>query len=109
MPTNTYAACIEACNACASACNHCAVSCLQERDVQHMARCVALDMECVAACQFAAGAMAREGDFVIVTCLLCADICDACAKECRRHDAEHCQACAKACGLCADACRALSV
>lgn len=103
-----HSACIDACHACVVACNHCAVSCLQERNVQHMARCIALDLECAAACRFAVGAVSRQGEFMKVTCLLCADICDACAKECARHEVDHCQACAKACRLCADACRAMA-
>jgi hypothetical protein len=99
------AGCIEACNACVVACNQCLVACLQERNLQLMARCVGLAVECAAACQFAAAALARNGEFVGLTCLLCADICDTCAKECGRHEVDPCQACANACRRCADECR----
>ena len=37
----------------------------------------------------------------------CAQICDACAKECEKHAAhmEHCRVCAEICRKCADECR----
>ncbi|MGJ7497382.1 four-helix bundle copper-binding protein [Variovorax sp. RT4R15] len=60
MPHKQYAQCIDVCNACATACNHCAASCLREDDVQMMAKCIALDIDCTAICQLAAAAMARE-------------------------------------------------
>ncbi|WP_291126207.1 four-helix bundle copper-binding protein [Hydrogenophaga sp.] len=53
MSHETYAACIEACNACAAACNHCAASCLAEQEVKMMAKCIALDIDCVEICQLA--------------------------------------------------------
>ena len=28
-------------------------------------------------------------------CTLCADICDACAKECEKYDMKHCKKCAQ--------------
>ena len=108
MPHETYAACIEACNGCATACNHCAASCLKEADVKMMARCIALDMDCAAACQFAAAAMGRGSEFAKAICALCADICQACGEECARHKHEHCQACAKAWRDCTAACRAMA-
>jgi len=92
MPHETYAACIEACNGCATACNHCAASCLKETDVKMMARCIALDMDCAAACQLAAATMARGSEFAKAICALCADICQACGEECAKHKHDHCQA-----------------
>ena len=108
MPHETYAACIEACNGCATACNHCAASCLKETDVKMMARCIALDMDCAAACQLAAATMARGSEFAKAICALCADICQACGEECAKHKHAHCQACAKACKDCAAACREMA-
>lgn len=108
MPHQKFNACIEACNACAVACNHCAASCLREEDVKMMARCIALDMDCAAICQLAAGAMARGSEHAKAICALCAQICKACADECAKHSMEHCQQCAQACRSCADQCRQMA-
>src|SRR3989344_5215527 len=55
---NQYMSCIEACQECATACHQCFAACLKEDDVKMMARCIALDTDCAAACSFAADAMA---------------------------------------------------
>ncbi len=104
----TYAACIEACNACAIACNHCAASCLAEDDVKMMAKCIALDMDCAALCQLAAAAMARGSDHAGAICRLCAEVCRACGAECGGHEAQHCKDCADACRRCAEACSSMA-
>jgi hypothetical protein len=108
MPHHKYQSCIEACHACAVACNHCAASCLREPDVKAMAGCIALDMDCAAICETAAGLMARGSDYAEEFCVLCAQICEACAEECVQHDMDHCQACARACKLCAEACHEMA-
>ena len=108
MSHSKFLACIEACHACVVACNHCAVSCLVEDDVKMMARCIAMDMDCAAACSFAAGAMARGSEHAKAICALCADICQKCGDECAKHKMEHCQQCAKACHSCADECRKMA-
>lgn len=107
MSHETYAACIKACNACAVACNNCFAACLKEEDVKVMSKCIALDTDCTAMCQLAAGAMARDSRHAIAVCALCAEICKACGDECAKHKAAHCQACAKACYACAAACLAM--
>lgn len=108
MSHETYAACIEACNACAIACNNCFAACLKEADVKMMARCIAIDADCAAICQLAAGVMARDGVHAKAVCALCADICKSCGDECAKHKVAHCQACAKACHACASACLAMA-
>ena len=108
MSHEIYAACIEACNACAVECNNCAASCLKDEHASHMARCIALDIDCAQVCAFAAAAMARGSEHVAAICMLCAEICQFCADECAKHSAEHCKTCAAACQRCADACRAMA-
>ncbi|MEO8112720.1 MAG: four-helix bundle copper-binding protein [Ginsengibacter sp.] len=39
---------------------------------------------------------------------MCADACDACAKECGNHKTEHCKECAEACRACAEECRKMA-
>lgn len=108
MSNQQYASCIEACNACADVCDFCAASCLQEQDVKMMARCIALDMDCAQICRLAAGYMARGSEFAKAVCKLCADVCEACSGECRKHQMSHCQQCAAACQRCADECRRMA-
>lgn len=108
MPHEQFRSCIEACNACAVACNHCASSCLREKDVQKMARCIALDMDCAEICRLATAYMARGSELAGAVCEMCAEVCDLCAKECERHDMDHCRECAQACRRCAEECRRMA-
>ncbi len=68
-----------------------------------MARCIARDIDCAAACQSRPArwraAAARWAP---------ARICDECAAECAKHDHDHCQACAAACRRCAEVCRKMA-
>ena len=105
MAHQQFQSCIDACNECAVTCNHCASACLQERDVQSMARCIALDMECADICRLAVSSMARRDEHMQAICALCADICQACGDECAKHPMDHCRECADACRRCADECR----
>ena len=105
---HTYQACIEACLHCAAICNHCASSCTQEPDVKMMARCIQLDMECAAICYASAQLMSLGSEQAKKVCSICADICEACGKECGQHDTEHCAECADACLKCAEECRRMA-
>ncbi|HNP21719.1 MAG TPA: four-helix bundle copper-binding protein [Panacibacter sp.] len=42
---------------------------------------------------------------MVFACRLCADICEACANECAKHDTDHCRECATVCLSCAKMCR----
>ena len=86
VPTQKFKACIDACNTCVVACNHCAAACLREPNVQMMARCIALDMDCSQICALAVAAMARGSDHAKTICGVFADICQACGDECAKHD-----------------------
>jgi len=108
MAHESYASCIEACNACAVACDHCAAACLQERDPKAMARCIALDIDCAEMCRLASAYMARGSEFAQAICAACADVCEACGQECAKHPMDHCQKCADACRRCAEECRTMA-
>ncbi len=103
-----YATCIEACNACADACDHCATACLKEPNPKPMARCIALDMDCAGICRMAASYMARDSEFAMQLCAMCADVCEACGAECEKHQMAHCRECAEACKRCAEECRRMA-
>jgi hypothetical protein len=92
---------LDALNACAAACEHCATACLQEPDVQMMTRCISLTRDCADLCALTARLVARASDQAEHLLKLCAEICQACAEECARHEHRHCQECAEACRRCA--------
>ena len=109
MPHDQFKSCIAACNTCAETCDHCAAACLREKEVQAMARCIALDIDCAALCRLAAGYMSRASECARTICAVCADVCDACAQECAKHSKmEHCRRCADACQRCAEECRRMA-
>ena len=91
MNYNDYKACIDACLQCVAVCNHCAASCLQEDNLPMMTKCVQLDLECAAICIAAAQLMSLGSNKMVFACRLCADICEACANECAKHDTDHCR------------------
>lgn len=99
-----YQKCIEACLACATACQTCASASLNEPNVKMMTRCIRLDLECEAICITTANILTIGGITHPKICLLCIDICKACAEECAKHEHEHCQICAEACERCAMEC-----
>src|SRR4051812_13326381 len=108
MPHQQHQPCIEACYACAQTCDHCATECLSESNVSEMSECIRLDIDCADICRLAAAYMARGSAFINAICKVCADVCDACGKECAKHDEAHCQECAKACRRCAEECRKMA-
>jgi vacuolar-type H+-ATPase catalytic subunit A/Vma1 len=108
MNSLPYQSCIDACIKCASACDHCAASCLLEKDVSMMSRCIQLDMECSSVCKTTVQLMHLQSNHANAVCQLCADICNACAEECEKHDHEHCRSCAAMCRECAEECMSMA-
>jgi hypothetical protein len=90
---------------CASECNHCAVACLDEQDVNMLARCIRLDIDCAGICHLSASFVARGSDHSGHVLEACARICEACAEECEKHShMDHCRKCAETCRHCAELC-----
>jgi Domain of Unknown Function (DUF326) len=105
MPLKKYQHCIDACADSIVACKNCANEDLNEQDIEMLARCIRLNLDCAAVCILAMQAMASESEFVKQICKLCAEICNTCADECEKHThMEHCQKCAEACRRCAEEC-----
>ncbi|MBW8486435.1 four-helix bundle copper-binding protein [Actinomadura parmotrematis] len=98
---------------CAQACTACADACLAEDAVQHMAKCIRLDLDCADICTVTGRSLSRQTAFdpEVAKALLhaCVTACTACAEECDRHAGEHvhCRICAAACHRCAEICRRL--
>jgi len=100
---------IEALHECMEACNHCYDACLKEEDVKMMVDCIRLDRECADICAYLEQAIIRNSPFVSQLAAVCAEICEGCGNECKKHDHhEHCQRCAEACFKCAEACKSVA-
>ncbi|TDL56028.1 four-helix bundle copper-binding protein [Paenibacillus dendritiformis] len=108
MTTEQMMTCIRECLECMKKCNQCYDACLQEEEVNPMSACIWLTRDCADVCILAAQFMTRNSEHMKEACVLCADICNRCAEECRNHAYEHCQACAAACEACAKKCRAMA-
>lgn len=94
---------------CAAACHYCATACLDEQDVQMLTSCIKLDLDCADICQVTAAFVARVSPHAPHLLKECAEICEACSKECEKHaHMEHCRLCAEACRQCAEACSVMA-
>ncbi len=100
---------------CAEKCLACSVGCWEtyERLVgvqgvrEHLPHALPL-LECVEISRTTASFVRWDSDFWASACLLCAAVCDQCARECQQMvDDEQIIICGKTCEACADACRAL--
>ncbi|RZF62658.1 four-helix bundle copper-binding protein [Sphingobacterium corticibacterium] len=103
--------CIEACGECAVFCSQCAAACLNEKDLEHLKKCIQLNLECTIICDAAVKVMSIDGQLSTELCKICADICERCADECEKHAGmgmEHCRECAEACRVCAKTCKEMS-
>jgi hypothetical protein len=89
---------------CAAECSKCLAACLEEADVSMMARCIELDIDCSEICTLTAAFISRDSESAATLLALCGEICKACADECSKHDADHCQKCATVCYDCAKMC-----
>jgi hypothetical protein len=98
--------CIEALQRCANECMHCALACLRETKVSPLRDCIRMDLECESICRTLSLHLTSGSPIALQLCVLCADMCDACAAECETHTyMEHCAKCAEACRMCAKECR----
>jgi hypothetical protein len=109
MNFDDYSACIEACSKSAVASLHCARKDLEELDVNMLTHCIRLDHDCADISILAIKAMASGSEFIKQICLLCAEICNACAAECEKHTGmDHCKKCAETCRKTAVECTKIS-
>lgn len=133
LQNTKWQSCIDACMRCAEACEFCATSDVKQQGqtlvqvaeeaasagaatsfdviqqiVKRMTSCVQVNRECAAVCWTSASLMSIDSLFAKQFCNLCADVCDACAKECERHDVDHSKRCAQACRNSAEECRRIA-
>jgi Cys-rich four helix bundle protein (predicted Tat secretion target) len=84
---------------------HCIVS-MKSGDTT-LADCLKSATEMMAVCPATSKLAAMDSASVKQMIAVCADICAACEKECRKHEKTHatCKACADACAKCVDECK----
>ena len=103
--------CIEACSLCEFACVSCADSCLGQDTLEPVRQCIRLNLDCADVCaltsHLVARALAAEPKLVQAQLEICASLCGACGRECRRLSLAHDQLtiCAHACNHCEMLCR----
>ncbi|MGI1806677.1 four-helix bundle copper-binding protein [Exiguobacterium sp. TDN 0502] len=98
---------IDALQNCIVTCNTCFDACLSEEHVSAMTDCIRLDRDCADICSLLVQAVVRNSSQVTTLAAACIEICENCARECAKHDHEHCQNCAEACLACAKHCQQL--
>ncbi|MDQ3192498.1 MAG: four-helix bundle copper-binding protein [Bacteroidota bacterium] len=96
---------VEMINKCASECDYCASACLNEENVKHLAKCIKMNLLCADICRTTAIFIARETEHAEHIIKECTEICELCAKECAKHETEHCKKCSEVCSNCADQCK----
>lgn len=93
---------------CTAICTSCADACVAEE--MDMAQCIRTCLDCADVCNATFRVATRRtgsNEAVLARLLqLCAEVCEACAEECARHDHDHCRLCAEMCRECARDCRA---
>jgi hypothetical protein len=104
---------IETLEECANTCTQCADSCLSEADLQQLAKCIRLNLDCADLCAATGRVISRqtEYDANITRPALeaCIAACRSCGDECELHAADmaHCRVCAESCRECETVCREL--
>lgn len=108
MHTNAMQKCIDACLACYRTCIATSAHCLQKGGEHVEAQHFKLMVDCAEICQVSADFMLRGSDYAKQLGALCAEICEACAKDCERFKDEEMKRCAETCRYCAASCREMA-
>jgi hypothetical protein len=96
---------IDTLNNCSTECSHCAMACLDEKEVTMLSDCIKQNIDCAEVCRLAASLLSRGSRHGIHLLEECAELCKACAAECKKHDhMAHCRKCAETCFNCAEEC-----
>lgn len=99
--------CIEKCIDCHQACEQLIQYCLEKGEDSAEPHHIRTLQDCTELCAISANLMMRESAFHNRICLLCADVCTACAESCDTYpDDEAMKMCGEICQQCAEACRA---
>jgi hypothetical protein len=102
--------CIKNCEACHHVCMETLTHCLNMGGQHVEPNHIRLMLDCIQICRSSADFMLRGSPFHVMTCAVCAAICEACAKDCSRFDPNdtQMQSCAMVCRNCAESCREMA-
>ena len=101
--------CIQNCLECARACEHVIQHCLKKGGLHSNPDHIRLLQDCADICRTSAQFMTRKSNFHHDTCGICAEICQACAKDCESMaDDEMMKICGEICLRCAESCKKMS-
>ena len=70
---------------CAKHCNECAAACLNEKNVNHLANCIKLNLECADYCQACARMIQQNSVHSLAAIQLCTSVCGTCKEECEKN------------------------
>ena len=101
--------CIDECLSCYSICEQTIQHCLELGGKHAEQQHIRTMQDCAAICRTSADFMLRSSPFHNRTCGICAEVCRACERECRKMgDDEMMQRCADACRKCAESCERMA-
>jgi hypothetical protein len=101
--------CIEECLNCYSLCEQTAQHCVEMGGKHAEANHIRTLRDCAEICATSASFMLRDSKLHTRTCAVCAEVCRACERECRRiGDDQLMQQCADACASCAKSCERMA-
>ncbi len=101
---------IDSCLECVQVCTACADACLGEGNVEMLARCIRLDLDCADVCGATVKVLSRQVAFepkmaqpMVEACARAVKLCgDECEQHAEHH--EHCRVCMESCRRCEEAC-----
>ncbi len=110
VDTDALTEVIDSCLECVQACTACADACLGEGNVEMLAHCIRLDLDCADICDATAKILSRQVAFepemarpVVEACARAVKLCgDECEQHADHH--EHCRVCMGSCRRCEEAC-----
>ena len=101
--------CIDLCIECHRVCLETVSHCLKEGGKHAEATHIVLLMDCAQICATSADFMLRGSARHKATCRACAEICDACGRNCESMDDDaQMKRCADICRRCAESCRSMA-
>ena len=101
---------IDSCLECVQVCTACADACFGEGNVEMLARCIRLDLDCADVCGATVKVLSRQVAFepkmaqpMVEACARAVKLCgDECEQHAEHH--EHCRVCMESCRRCEEAC-----
>ncbi|RSK29290.1 four-helix bundle copper-binding protein [Bacillus sp. HMF5848] len=94
---------------CAATCDHMITHLICHEDINCRRQQLLLLRDCADICNLTASFVARNSHFARMLAGVCANICEACGRECAQFPDYHSQHCSQVCLHCAKECRAFAM